>query len=97
MKKYILGLFIVLGTCLTSGCHPTTFVVGNGPGQGREVTYRNKYLFLGLKPIGTPADPKVLAKGNPDYSITVKLTFTDLLLNVVTIGIYSPLTVTVKY
>jgi len=82
---------------ILSACHPTHFVVGKGPQQKQVVTQRNKFLFLGLKQISTPPDPNVMSNHATDYTITVKLTFTDVLLNVITLGVYSPLTVEVEY
>ncbi len=82
---------------LTTSCHPTHFVVGNGPQQNKTVVERNKFLFLGLKHIGPAPDPKAMSNNATDYKITVKLTFGDVLLNAITLGIYSPLTVEVNY
>jgi hypothetical protein len=82
---------------LLLSCHPTHFVVGKGPQQHQVAQERNKFLFLGLKHVGTAPDPSVMSKQATDYKITVKLTFSDVLLNVVTLGIYSPLTVQVEY
>ena len=82
---------------LATGCHPTHFVIGNGPQQHRVAEARNKFLFLGLKHVGVAPDPKLMCNNATDYKITVKLTFGDVLLNTITLGIYSPLTVQVEY
>lgn len=87
---------VVLLAASTS-CHPTHFVVGKGPQQHQIKMEHNKFLFLGLKHIGTAPDANVMCNHASDYTITVKLTFSDVLLNVVTLGIYSPLTVQVEY
>jgi hypothetical protein len=83
---------------LLNACHPTSFTVGRGaPDQHQVVKQQNKFLFLGLVHTGIAPDTKVMSNHATDYTITVKLTFTDVLLNVVTLGIYSPLTVEVEY
>lgn len=90
-------LLSLLLTALLGSCHPTHFVVGKGPQQHEVVQQRNKFLFLGLKHVGVSPDPNLMARQAADYKITVKLTFSDVLLNVITLGIYSPLTVQVEY
>jgi len=92
-----LAVLLALLLMLLSSCHPTHFVVGKGPQQNQVVKARNKFLFLGLTHVGTAPDPNVMSKNAPDYKITVKLTPGDVVLNVVTLGIYSPLTVLVEY
>ena len=94
LKRIIIINFFVI-TC--GACHPTPFVVGKGPQQHQVVEARNKFLFLGLKHIGAAPDPNIMTKQAADYKITVQLTFSDVLLNVVTLGVYSPLTVQVEY
>jgi len=95
MKKRVVPFALLL--MLSSSCHPTHFVVGKGPQQNQVVKARNKFLFLGLKHVGTAPDPNVMSKNASDYKITVKLTPGDVALNVMTLGIYSPLTVLVEY
>jgi hypothetical protein len=95
-KFYSIASIVVLSFLLLS-CHPTHFVVGKGPQQHQVITERNKFLFLGLKHVGTAPDPNIMSKQANDYKITVKLTFADVVLNVITLGIYSPLTVQVEY
>lgn len=89
-------VFFVLLMALLSSCHPTHFVVGKGPQQHQVVKARNKFLFLGLKHIGTAPDPNVMSKNAADYKITIKLTAADVVLNLLTLGVYSPLTVMVE-
>ena len=95
MKNRVVHFALLL--LLLSSCHPTHFVVGKGPQQNQVVKARNKFLLLGLKHVGTAPDPNIMSKNASDYKITVKLTPGDVVLNVVTLGIYSPLTVLVKY
>jgi hypothetical protein len=78
-------------------CHPTHFVVGSGPQQKKVVVQRNKFLFLGLVHVGRAPDTKAMSNYSTDYKITVQLTFVDVVLNVMTLGVYSPLTVKVEY
>lgn len=99
MKKPIRHRLIplLLLTLMLSACHPTHFMVGNGAQQNKIVETKNKFLFLGLLHVGTAPDPKIMSNHATDYKITVKLTFADVLLNVFTLGVYSPLTVQVEY
>lgn len=62
--------------------------------NGTQVVAHNHYLIAGLAPIST-ANTKELAGDAKDYSITVKHSFVDGLLNMLTSGIYSPTTVIV--
>lgn len=100
MKSWSLfrkAVVLVSMIVLLNACHPTHFVVGKGPQAQHVVKQRNKFLFLGLVHVGTPPDTKAMSQQAEDYKITVKLTFSDVLLNVFTLGIYSPLTVQVEY
>lgn len=100
MKTILLrSLFIslLLITFALSSCHPTHFVVGKGEQQHQVVKSRNKFLLLGLVHIGTAPDAAIMSKNSNDYKITVKLTFADVFLNVITLGVYSPITVEVAY
>jgi poly(3-hydroxyalkanoate) synthetase len=84
-------------TLTLSACHPTHFVIGNGAQHHKVVESRNKFLLLGLVHVGTAPDPAVMSNQATDYKNTVKLTFGDVVLNVITFGIYSPITVQVEY
>lgn len=99
MKTYFSPLFVtlLLISILLSSCHPTHFTVGKGDQQHQVVKSRNKFLFLGLVHVGTAPDPTILSNHAADYKITVKLTFADVLLNAITLGVYSPITVEVAY
>lgn len=88
---------LLLLTLMLCACHPTHFVVGRGAQEKQVATQRNNFLFLGLVHIGTVPDPKLMSKQATDYTITVKLTFTDVVLNIITLGVYSPLTVQVTH
>jgi hypothetical protein len=91
------SVVLVCTVALLTACHPTHFVVGKGPQQQHVVKQHNKFLFLGLVHVGTAPDTKAMSQQAEDYKITVKLTFPDVLLNVITLGIYSPLMVQVEY
>ncbi len=92
------GCLLICLVGVLSACHPTSFTVGRGaPDQHQVAKQRNKFLFLGLVHTGIAPDTKLMSNQATDYTITVKLTFTDVLLNVVTLGVDSPLTVEVEY
>lgn len=90
------AIALLLLTMILVSCHPTHFTVGNGPHQHQVTKSKNKFLFLGLVHIGTAPDANVMSNHASDYEITVKLTFTDVLLNVITFGVYSPISVEVE-
>lgn len=95
IRKKLLPLLVCI--LFLSACHPTHFVVGKGAQEKQVVTQRNNFLFLGLVHVGEAPDPKTMSNQSPNYTITVKLTFTDVMLNIITLGIYSPLTVQVTH
>jgi hypothetical protein len=97
MKSAFKKIALLSMLIIASACHPTHFVVGNGPQQKQVAMKKNKFLFLGLVHTGKAPDPNVMCNHVNDYTITVKLTFTDVLMNIITVGIYSPLTVEVEY
>jgi hypothetical protein len=78
----------------TSSCYTYQFSVGDGAQVGATFTQKNHYLIYGLAPIGT-SDPKQMAKGAADYDVQIQHTFVDGLLNLITLGIYTPTTTTV--
>lgn len=90
MKRIISGIAIVFVMAfMMSSCYTYTYTVGKGPQTGLEVKKMNHYLLFGLAPVGV-SDPNVMAGDAKDYSITVKHTFVDGLINAITFGIYSP-------
>ena len=82
MKKTFLNLalMIALGISLTS-CYT--------------VTQKNHYVVYGLAGIKT-ADPTKMAGDAKDYEVTTTHSFIDGLLNLLTGGLYTPTTTTVK-
>jgi hypothetical protein len=95
MKKSLLKWSLVVALAMTmTSCYTFTATVGKGPQTGTKVVAHNHYVIAGLAPIST-ANTKELAGDAKDYSITVKHSFIDGLLNMLTCGIYTPTTVTV--
>lgn len=92
MKKIISGIALVFALAfMMSSCYTYTYTVGKGPQTGMEIKQMNHYVIFGLAPVGV-SDPNVMAGDAKDYSITVKHTFVDGLINAVTFGIYTPTT-----
>lgn len=97
MKKLIPIAFglVFMSSTLTS-CYVNKFNIGNGaPDKGVKVKQWNHYLIDGLIPIGT-ADPQAMAGGAKDYTVTIKHTFLDGVLALITAGIYTPTITIVK-
>lgn len=94
MKK-VMNVAACLVLCLMmSSCYVSTYVVGNGAQSNTEVKGKNNYFVGGLI-TGKQVDTKSMANGATDYTVQAKFSFVDQLLNAVTLGIYSPRTVTV--
>jgi hypothetical protein len=65
--------------------------VGKGAQSSSQVKQKNHYLIYGLATVGT-SDPKQMAGGADDYTVTVKHSFVDGLIAGITLGIYTPTT-----
>ena len=95
MRKRILNLCLVLGLMfILQSCYTYSFIEGNGPQSGVEVTEKNHYFISGLAQ-GKQSDIKQMAGGATDYKVTIQHTFVDGLLNAHTFGLYTPTTTTV--
>lgn len=95
MKKTALNLALVIGICVSmSSCYTHTYNVGKGAQTGASTKGKNNYLISGLITLNT-TDPASMAGGATDYTVTTKHSFVDLILNAITLGIYSPTTTTV--
>ena len=95
MKRTIKLLSLMFGLCLLlSSCYSYTSVVGDGPQGNRQVTKWNHYVIYGLAPVGV-SDSKQMADGAENYSVFTRQTFVNGLVNVLTLGIYTPTTTTV--
>lgn len=91
VKQLAYACALVVGM---SSCYVNTFNVGNGAQKGIEVKKMNHYLIAGLAPISV-SNPSEMAGGAKDYTVTIKHTFVDGLINAVTFGIYTPTTTVV--
>jgi hypothetical protein len=91
MRKILSAIVFVFALSMLTSCYTYTYTVGEGPKTGMEVKKMNHYLIYGLAPVGV-SDPHVMAGDAKDYSITIKHTFVDGLINAITFGIYSPTT-----
>ncbi len=78
-----------------SSCFSHTYVVGNGPQTGADVTAKNNFFVLGLIP-GKVSEPQKMAGDVQDFEVTEVQTFVDGLLGVITFGIYTPTTTKVQ-
>lgn len=87
------AILLLIATSLTS-CYVNTFSVGKGAQSNVSVSQWNHYLIEGLVPL-SQSDPKTLAGGASDYTVTIQHSFVNGLLEVITFGIYTPTTTTV--
>ena len=74
-----------------ASCYTLTYTVGDGSKTGEVIKKKNHYLVYGLAPLKT-SDPTKMAGDAKNYDVTIKHTFVDGLLNVLTSGIYTPTT-----
>ena len=74
-----------------ASCYTLTYTVGDGSKTGEVIKKKNHYLVYGLAPLKT-LDPTKMAGDAKNYDVTIKHTFVDGLLNVLTSGIYTPTT-----
>lgn len=79
---------------LLSSCYSYTEVVGRGPQNNQKVAKWNHYAVYGLAPIKM-ADSKEAIGDAKDYSINIQHSFVNGLLAALTLGLYTPTTVTV--
>jgi len=95
MKKTLINSFLVLFLAMTmTSCYTYTYMVGDGPQKGIEITEKNHYFVYGLAPGGT-SDPIKMAGDAKDYQVKIQHTFVDGLINALTFGIYTPTTTTI--
>ena len=96
MKKTlnVIMLSIVI-SMLMSSCYTQKYMVGEGSQTGVETKEKNNYFLFGLVD-GKISDPKNMANGVENYSVTTEMTFVDGLLSALTWGIYSPTTTKVQ-
>lgn len=78
-----------------ASCYTLTYSVGSGAQTGETITEKNHYLVSGLATIKT-ANPTKMAGDAKNYQVTIKHTFVDGLINVLTSGLYTPTTTIVK-
>lgn len=91
LKQLTFACAIVIGM---SSCYVNTFNVGKGAQSGIQVKKMNHYIIGGLAPLSV-SNPAEMAGDAKDYTVTIKHTFVDGLLNAITFGIYTPTTTVV--
>jgi len=74
-----------------TSCYTLTYTVGTGTQTGETIKKKNHYLIYGIAPLKT-SDPIKMAGDAKNYQVTIKHTFVDGLLNLLTQGLYTPTT-----
>ena len=96
MKKFLTVILVFVALlAFTSSCYTHKFNIGEGAKTGVTVSEKNHHFVLGLV-AGKVSDPQKMADGAKDYQVTEKWEFVDGLLNVITLGIYTPTTTIVQ-
>jgi hypothetical protein len=85
---------MVLATALGAGCFKVTYQNPMLPNNGVVVEGTSKFFILGL--LGDERVPAYQVCPTGVSRIQTGLSFTDLLLHVVTIGIYTPRSYTIE-
>jgi hypothetical protein len=96
MKNKFVSFALLSFLCLSmSSCYTLTYTVGTGTQTGETIKKKNHYLIYGIAPLKT-SDPIKMAGDAKNYQVTIKHTFVDGLLNLLTYGLYTPTTTIVK-
>lgn len=89
----IAALFIISASL--SSCYSYTTVVGRGAQGNNTQEGINHYIIGGLIPLKT-TNASQMANGNPNYTMQVRHTVLNSFLSIITFGIYTPTTTTVR-
>jgi len=95
MKRSILIAIAICTSLLFTSCYTYTFNVGEGAQSGATFKGKNHYFIYGLAQ-GDQTDYKSLAGNAENYTVTIKHSFVDGLINAITFGIYTPTTTEVQ-
>lgn len=95
IKKTLRFMLFIVMCVFMSSCYTYTHTVGEGPKTGVTVEAKNQYFIFGLAD-GKQSNPKEMAGGAENYEVTTEHTFVDGLLQVITLGIYTPTTTVVQ-
>jgi hypothetical protein len=96
MKNKFVSFALFSFLCLSmASCYTLTYTVGTGTQTGETIKKKNHYLIYGIAPLKT-SDPIKMAGDAKNYEVTIKHTFVDGLINLLTYGIYTPTTTIVK-
>jgi hypothetical protein len=96
MKNKFVSFALLSFLCLSmASCYTLTYTVGTGTQTGETIKKKNHYLIYGIAPLKT-SDPIKMAGDAKNYQVTIKHTFVDGLLNLLTYGLYTPTTTIVK-
>jgi hypothetical protein len=92
MKNKFVSFALFSFLCLSmASCYTLTYTVGTGTQTGETIKKKNHYLIYGIAPLKT-SDPIKMAGDAKNYQVTIKHTFVDGLLNLLTYGLYTPTT-----
>lgn len=92
MKNKFVSFALLSFLCLSmASCYTLTYTVGTGTQTGETIKKKNHYLIYGIAPLKT-SDPIKMAGDAKNYQVTIKHTFVDGLLNLLTYGLYTPTT-----
>jgi hypothetical protein len=89
--KIIYTILLSISFLSMASCYTLTYTVGTGTQTGETIKKKNHYLIYGIAPLKT-SDPIKMAGDAKNYEVTIKHTFVDGLLNLLTYGLYTPTT-----
>jgi hypothetical protein len=86
---------MLLLSLLMSSCFVARFNVGEGPEHVIVEKGKNHYFLFGIVP-GNRVNVPQMADDKKNYKVTFKHSFVDVVLSIITIGIYTPTTVIIE-
>lgn len=94
MKRSIKLTVIVAATLLLSSCFSSHQIVGKGAQGNSYATAMNHNMLYGTVENGS-CNPEEMAGTADNYTITTKQTFGNMVLAIITLGVYTPTQTTV--
>ncbi|MCG8475336.1 MAG: Bor family protein [Cytophagales bacterium] len=92
LKLFSLLFLVMFMPLVMTSCYVSQHQIGSGAKLHVNTEAKNHYLVFGLVKLNE-ANTKEMAEGRRNYIITQKATFSDGVLSVLSLGLYTPQTV----
>ena len=87
-------ILLFIGIFFLSSCNIHTFTIGDGPSRGYSKIIKQNNYALGL--VSDKVSITEDINNEKNYSLTVKQTFIDSVLSLLSFGLYTPTTIIIK-